>query len=393
MSPEQSLFLALLRDHVHGTALASPAPETDWDALLAIADAQALSPICYVQLRELPGVPAQALERFHGRFLREAYLAVNRRIEMERVFAGMAARGLAMLPFKGWVVQEAWPVPELRSMGDIDFLIRTEDRRACDTLMRSLGCGRFVDNHAVWTYTLDPIRFEVHDHMFYEHLRSQVDYRSYFDRAWDFASPELDASFHLLYLLTHLAKHITNKGMGFRAFLDLVFWCRAKEGELRWDWIRQQLDALRLLVFAETCFAMCRSWFHVEMPLAERALEPGFIDFVTEKACSDGTFGLDNEQNEAAGSAKEIAHVELPYLLSAALLSLRRLFPSYSNMRLAPWYGFVDGRPWLLPAAWIYRWFYCLFRKGEESRELLAEPFQKRALIDQRMELLRKWGL
>ena len=393
MNPEQKLFLALLRDHVRSETLAEPEPGTDWAALLKLADAQSLSALCYVQLRGLPGVPADALQCFHSRFLAETCLAVNRRIEMARISAEMDRQGIPFLPFKGWVVKNAWPVPELRSMGDVDFLIRPKDRSACDALMRALGFELLLKTAAVWTYARGSVCIEVHERMIYEPLLGQADHAAYFDRAWAFASPELDASFHLLYLLTHLAKHITNKGMGFRAFLDLVFWCRERGDTLRWDWIRAQLAELRLLDFAQTCFTLCRAWFGVKLPLSDRELDRAFFKNVTEKAFSDGAFGLENAQNDDAALTKEIALAEQPFFLTALRMTLRRIFPAYEDMRMIPWYRFLDGRPWLLPAAWVYRWFFCLFRKREQSGEILMEVFRKRGRIEGRMEQLRQWGL
>lgn len=393
MTAEQTLFLALLRDHVHGTASAVPPPETDWEALLDIAKAQCLAGVCYVQLRSLPGIPSETLRLFHGRFLNDVFFAANRRAELERVSRELNAQGVPILLFKGCVVKETWPVPELRTMGDIDVLIRAEDREKSDRAMESLGYKSFKDHHAVWTYFKDQIEFELHDHMFYEHLSSQVDYQGYFDRAWDFTSPDLDASFHLLYLLAHLAKHLTNRGMGFRSFLDLVFWCRAKEAELRWDWIYGELETLGLLRFAETAFAFCRDWFQVSTPLSGGELTPAFFCLTTDKVFEDGIFGLENKQNEIAGSAKEIAHSKTPYWLGALHLSLKRLFPSYRDMQLVPWYNFVDGRPWLLPAAWVYRWFYCLANKSAHSRALLAQPISQRTQIDRRIKQISEWGL
>ena len=42
-----------------------------------------------------------------------------------------------------------------------------------------------IDNHAVWTYWIDQFVFEVHDHMFYEQLTNDFDYKGYFDHIWD----------------------------------------------------------------------------------------------------------------------------------------------------------------------------------------------------------------
>ena len=108
---------------------------------------------------------------------------------------------------------------------------------------------------------------------------------------------------------------------------------------------------------------------------------------------NDGMFGLENEQNEAAHAAKEIKRSKDSYWISAAKLTIHRLFPPYQDMQLVPWYSFVDSRPWLLPLAWVYRWFYTATHKFKQSKDLLTEPFAKRKVIEKRENLIRGWGL
>ena len=40
---------------------------------------------------------------------------------------------------KGYYLRECYPVPELRTFGDIDVLIHPEDRARTDDLMKRLG--------------------------------------------------------------------------------------------------------------------------------------------------------------------------------------------------------------------------------------------------------------
>ena len=50
-----------------------------------------------------------------------------------------------MVLMKGSVVQESYPVPALRSMGDIDIIIHTEDREKTDAVMQAEGYSRMID--------------------------------------------------------------------------------------------------------------------------------------------------------------------------------------------------------------------------------------------------------
>ena len=397
MTSEQELFLALLKEFSTGTKQTKIPEKVDWEILYEYAKDQSLLGICYILLRDhacsSENIPMDALSRFQEGFFNDAYSYANQRACMHELMSRIQETGIAVCPFKGWVVKSYWPQPELRTMGDIDILIHTEDRTIVNDIMMDLGYERYIDNHAVWSYHAQDILFEVHDHMFYEHLTNDVDYIGYFDKAWDYCTSELDESFHFLYLITHLAKHTVNKGMGFRAYMDLIFMCREAADRLNWDWICEELEKLKLLNFARTCLAFCREWFGFQPPIEVEELDRTFAEYVTGKMFGDGIFGLTNEQNEASSSAKEITHDQTSYLVGAVKLAMRRLFPPYRDMQLIPWYSFVDGRPWLMPVAWVYRWGYCLVHKRSYGAKLLTEPFGKRDIIEKRQKLIKDWGL
>lgn len=396
-------FIRILADHIHNKKSDPENTSIDWEKLADYAEKQALCGLVYVQLKDFfkehPDFASGTAKRLHRELCMEAYLYANRRTELEDI--SRKCGEIPLLLIKGSVVNTYYPLPVLRSMGDIDLVIHATDRQKTDEVVMREGYRRMVDNHAVWTYEKDHIQFEIHDHMFYEHLANDIDYRGYFDQVWGHVRrvegtgnmfvPE--ENFHFLYLITHLAKHITNKGMGFRAFMDLVFMVRKVGDKMDWQWLQSELEKLKLLEFTKTCFALCKKWFNVQMPIKTAALDINFYSEVTAKMFDDGLFGLENEQNETAHFAKEIKRSKSPYWVAAVRLTVHRLFPPYKDMQLIPWYQFVDGRPWLLPVAWVYRWFYTAIHKFEYSKDLLIGPYRKRKAIEKREEMIRGWGL
>ena len=343
---------------------------------------------------------------YSGDFLKDVFFSINREDMLCEVIRCFSEKGISVICMKGSVFRDCWPVPELRTMGDIDLIIREEDRLLTDKIMMDdLGCKKMVDNHAVWTYGYGPLEFEIHDHMFYEYLANRFDYRKYFDEVWNHRKQGTvfgitddnlyvpEPEFHLLYLMAHTAKHIINNGAGFRAFLDMVFFTRKYCGVLNWDRLEAELEHLQLLNFTKTCFRLCERWFGVDMPLKSVEIDGAFFLSVTTKVFSDGVFGLHNTQNEAAHTAKEIKRSKYPYAIASVLLTLRIIFPTYSNMQLIKRYAWVDRRPWLMPAAWVYRWIYCWINKKDRSLKLLFEPFNKKKLVDKRQNYNHYWGL
>ena len=399
MTPEQTCFLQLLRPYVHGRPSTLPSFDVDWIKVARYAQEQSLCGIIYVQCRGFLTEDSAALDLLHHGFYSAVYAAVNGEAALNQAADALERAGIPYLPFKGEVLRRYYPQPELRTMGDKDILIHQEHRKSVDQIMLLLGYEKFVDNHAVWTYLKPNLMFEIHDVMFYEYLRNTVDYREYFQHIWESAVPENDKgrynpdpNYHFVYLMCHTAKHIINKGIGFRAFLDILFMAQ-KEKDLQWGWITGELERLKLLGFTETCFAFCKRWFDVDLPLPAGELDDNFFAEITAKTFRDGTFGLHNMQNEAAHSAKEIHRAKQAYWKTALVLTWNKLFPSYEDMQLIPWYRFVDGRPWLLPLAWVYRWFYVLTHKFKYGKKLLVEPFAKRDLIEKRNQLINTWKL
>lgn len=145
---------------------------------------------------------------------------------------------------------------------------------------------------------------------------------------------------------------------------------------MNWVWITQQLEKLELLTFTQTCFSLCEKWFGVTMPISSCPLDETFYLSATRKVFEDGIFGHINQQNVTASVVKQIHRSSRPRILVLLGNTWKKIFPPYWDMRQIPWYSFVVGKPYLMPVAWIYRFFYCLVPQaqgcGGESDESLC---------------------
>ncbi len=402
---ENEFFLSCLRDFCAGRKTLKPDSVPDVAVLAKAAEAHDLGSVVYSQCRRwacmMPG--GSALQRS---FLKDVFLSVNRADVLKDVAREYANAGIRAIVMKGAVLRGYYPEPALRSMGDIDLVIRHEDREKCDLVMTDvIGFKKFETHQDVWTYSIGDIIAEVHNRMFYEDLSPKVDYPAYFDRVWErcrrapvfgIESDSLyipDDEFHFLYLMAHTAKHVIVSGCGLRAYLDMAMTIRLAGKTMDWEWIQKELEKLELFDFTKTCFSLCEKWFGVDMPFEKGPLDEDFYRTVTEKTFEDGVFGYGNDENDTASAARDLGSSGVSYDVAAVKRGIRKFFPSYSNMRLIPWYSFVDGRPYLLPAAWAYRLGYCTVKKFRESVHFLAQPFTEKEEIKERQRLLRDWGL
>ncbi len=400
----QKDLLQILSDFLLGKPAVKPEAEPDWAALFDLAAHHGVAGILFHQCKSV--MPEVSVRKHMTWYVGNVVYSILREENTKELARRFEEKGIPAVYIKGAAYRDYYPLPSLRSMGDIDIVIWPEDRKKTDEILKKeMGFDCFVDNHAVWTYWKDRLYIEVHDHMFYENLANQVDYRAYFDHVWEHCrnasvfnteSANIyipDEDFHFLYLMAHTAKHVINNGSGFRAYLDMVLMVKECRDRLNWDHITGELENLRLLTFTKTCFSCCEKWFGVEMPFRREDLSDSLFAEITDKTFRDGAFGLENAENKPAAAAKDIRRSSSPYFLAAVKRGFSKLFPPYRDMQLVPWYSWIDGKPWLLPTAWIYRFAYCGAKKLKHSIRLISEPFSKKKEVQERQDLMKEWGL
>ena len=404
LTSTQNFFIRCLSDFLTGRETEAVASGLNWEDLFSIAKRQSLEGVIYYQC--FAWMPLETKKKYMKQYLGAVSVSVTKKESIEELIRIIEPLMIPVIFMKGAVIRGYYPLPPLRSMGDIDVIIHPEDRKRIDEILqKNLGYFCFVDNHAVWTYSRNNLYLEVHDHMFYDNLANQIDYRMYFDQIWEncrkgsvfgLNSDYLfvpDEDFHFLYMMTHAAKHVINNGIGFRVYLDMALMIRLANDRMNWDLIKNELEKLKLLKFTEICFACCERWFGISMPLGTKLVDEDLVSIITEKTFSDGLFGLDNPDNNLASAAKDIDRTGGNYIVAAIKRGIKRLFPPYEDLQLVSRYSFVDGRPWLLPIVWIYRLGYCVVRKMKTGKDYLTEPFTRKKDVLDRQELMHRMGL
>ena len=80
---------------------------------------------------------------------------------------------------------------------------------------------------------------------------------------------------------------------------------------------------------------------------------------------------------------------------STIALKLRLAFPPYSALRNSEYIKFLNGRPWLLPAAWVYRFFHNIKNNPAHMMETVKNTGDEKttALARQEYKFFEEIGL
>lgn len=253
--------------------------------------------------------------------------------------------------FKGSVIREYYPVPEVRAMGDIDILIEPEKRDTVRSLLISNGFEVKNANGPVYDYVKDGVLIEMHTNLvngkvgnscaekYFKDAMSKAEYDGY--------NGCFDADYHFAYLITHIAHHFWFYGAGIKLILDLAV--MQKHFDINFRVVMAHMQKLGLEQFAKVILTVCRKWFGV-------GVDYGADTQVTEKFITYfGAFGNSKRNNASVVQRKEL---EEGKHTSPLATRLRLLFPSYNKIKDIPYIKFINGRPYLLPLAWVYRMVY-----------------------------------
>ena len=128
MKREDQILVEILADFVNGRSVRC-LPDVSLEALYETAQKHNVAGIAAAML--LPVLKEQKKEDAYRTF-QEVYMAtVYRSVLLEEEVKAFAARmEEAQVPyafFKGCELRDLYPTPELRTMGDVDVLVRDED--------------------------------------------------------------------------------------------------------------------------------------------------------------------------------------------------------------------------------------------------------------------------
>lgn len=393
MDKESQYLLHLLGACLRGEAPREPG-EVDWERLVQLAQIHSVPGILGYMAMKYPICPdAQRQRELRELCLKTLSVFTRRYALAEELSAELETAGIDHILMKGYVLRDAYPVPELRTFNDVDLVIRPENRQRSHELMLALGFRVHTDWEPVYSYVRGQEYYEIHTDIMEIDVSDKADYRGYFARMWQYARPVSQHScrftpeFHFLYLLTHIAKHVHGAGAGARMYLDAAAVIRRDGAAMDWDWIAGELEKLKLTEFAAVVLTAAESWFGVACPMAYKRVPDSVMAEFEAFTMEAGVFGHHNREGALAG----LKHTDQAQGAARLRQLARRTFPSAKTIQSR--YTYLQDKPWLLPAAWVHRLVKTRGSLGKHAQEAQKILHADTAQIRRLQDLMRDIGL
>lgn len=315
-----------------------------WKRIYDIAVVQEVQVFLYEATKKLD-LPEQVKKNFYSVYNRAVRKEAIMHLEVSKYFEELDKSKVTYLPIKGWKIKELYAKPYLRTMTDVDVIVREDDFE--DACRIATDCGFLYenedDNHCA--FIKKPVtELEVHHQLFSKKSVLHNWGRRVFEKNIDFMMSDEDS---YVYMIAHMAKHFTHSGAGMRNVIDCYLHNKHYSFEASQQrYINGTLKELELEVFESRIRNLSKVWFdEVEYDEESKLLSEYIMD--------GGLYG--KQGNSSLLELGNNSTSKLSWLI-------KTVFPSYDFLK--SFLRYKKMYKILLPVYWVIYLVKRLKRKG-----------------------------
>ena len=234
-------------------------------------------------------------------------LADNAKIDFEhiRICNIMKNAGIPCTILKGFASALYYPDPLMRAMGDVDFLVDTDDFERADEALRQNGYGKSDKTHDVHDIYLGKVcRCEMHfQPSGIPDGKPGVKVRKYLSGLLENSETvktelgeiTVPSTFHHgLIILLHTCHHLTGDGLGLRHLCDWAMFLHKLGEENFLEMFEKALKDIGLWEFAKIITLICRKYLGLPGMKFANDADKKLADYILIDIIIGGNFGQKN---------------------------------------------------------------------------------------------------
>lgn len=308
-------------------------------------------------------------------------------------------KGIPYLPVKGYRIRQAYPIPELREMGDFDIVIHPADRERVAGTFAEMGYQRKNTFQEVDEYINDVANFEIHTVLFPSIVRQHEPCGEWLTHGlWEQAQQQGDSMQYLLsrqteliLMFLHMASHFYFGSCGLRFFFDIAVYEKAFRAQIDWQAAASTLQRLGFETFFRYSMTVTHRWFGMPLPACVQEFDFPESQKVERIIWEGGTFGYLGRSDAARTMKTVLTHKNAKGRPGKLLRETLFLPASQWNER----YPYLRRCPILYPVAFTHRaftWAYKQYRQNGVTAGVRQLSSEKREIAEE-IKLLHKIGL
>lgn len=319
LTREQKTVLHLAARNISADPSSLVLPETelkdvDWNAVWALSNVQAIPLATFDAAAPYKAlIPSEAYDRYKSTamsVLQSNFSVAQWQADLVEL---LNAGSFPYIILKGQAASAYYPAPELRALGDVDFLIDPKQQTEIENVLMEQGYQKSHGdhpNHVVFR------KGKAHLEMHFE--VAGVPYGWQGEAVREFLQnavfePQIKAHetgafyaptdlYHGLILLLHMQHHMLGEGLGIRHLCDWATYVAATCGQAFWEeTLLPLLKKIGLLVYAQVMTKTCAIYLQIPCPEWAKKADEKVCAEVIEDVLACGNFGRNDIQRSKGG--------------------------------------------------------------------------------------------
>lgn len=319
MTKEQALLLELLAHNITGADISGDTENIDWISLIKESVAQTVSVVAFDSVTPIKDkIPEDIYKKWFNHSC--SAIAVNSFVEksQKELIEHLSKDGYDYLILKGLSAASYYNKPELRLLGDVDFLINPKEKENIKALLENEGYTASHEDHICHIVFNKP---KAHLEMHFEIAGMPKNEKAEVVRAFmnDALAATRTVNFgencfnapsnkhHAVILLLHMQHHLLGEGIGLRHLMDWACFVHKTAEEPFWkEELIPFLKKAGLWFFANSMTDLCVRYLKLTAPDWLVTAKDDIAESVIEDILSGGNFGKKEKLRDglAMGMAK-----------------------------------------------------------------------------------------
>lgn len=308
--------------------------------------------------------------------------------EIAKISDAFQKNGIDYALLKGSRLKYLYPSTDMRSMGDADILIKTEQYEKIREIMLALGYCEKDEGAHDFAWICDNLYVELHKSLFGEYRDVYPEVDEHYKNSWSLMHPTGNGSEYtfspedeFIYLFAHFTKHYKLSGIGIRHLTDLWVFHRANP-DIDMQYVKEHLRQMNLLEFFENVWNTALCWF-------DGKEFDEMSEYISNEILSGGSFGTLENQVLSDFIAKEETGTGFSLKFKR---NLKYVFLPYKAMAVK--YPILNKIPIALPITWVLRLIdIAVNKRNTLSKYIEEEKFISGDKIAKRKKSLKYVGL
>ena len=381
----------------------------NWQSILQLSNIHKVLPLVYEALyksEEFKNTDKDFQKYLKNTSMQIIYNQIQRSERFLQIYEEFNKKGLKILVFKGIILRQLYPIPDERISGDEDLLIKKEDLKKAEEILKSKDMERILsqeEEEDVYHYFCKKtgLHLELHTRLFGNsseiYKKMEKTFQGVFDNSEKVIINNVTINTfsldkHFLYVICHAMKHFVSSGIGIRQICDIVMYINKYFDKINWNYIWQEVSNFGYETLFVNFLQIGIDYLGLDEKKITYAKNKNKYYINTKNLLEDiidgGIYGASNQSRLNAANMSLDAFNN--HTNSKITSNLAAIFPKADNLKKR--YKYLENHPFLLPIAWISRISTYIKDRGSISNVGLTAK-ETIAVGNKRIDLLKEYKL